>query len=179
MRITWYGAVALVSAFVFWQSLSADAIAVNCTSPASIAATESAAPDATAGMAKAQTNGAAKQNTARVPVAADLSGEWAGFYVQNGQRTPFTAQFSGRPGVFGGSTIESNSFADPTATHLYAIVCGHTTPDGVVTFVKTYDGTGGARHSVQYQGRIDETGRTITGVWVIGSTRGEFILARR
>jgi hypothetical protein len=116
----------------------------------------------------------------RPPAAADLSGEWNGYYSGGGnQRTLFAVTISGAPGRFRGRMAEQNTFADRSVARLHAEIAGETRADGRVVFVKTYDGTGSASHSVQYEGRIDESGRAISGEWSIGSTRGQFQMVRR
>jgi hypothetical protein len=114
------------------------------------------------------------------PTAADLSGEWSGYYAGGGnQRTLFAVTISGAPGRFRGRMAEQNTFGDQSVSRLHADIAGETRADGRVTFVKTYDGTGSASHSVQYEGRIDESGRAISGEWSIGATRGQFRMVRR
>jgi hypothetical protein len=113
------------------------------------------------------------------PVAADLSGNWSGYYAQGNNRTPFALEASGRSGAFRGRTTEPNTFGDRSATQLFGNVSGRTLDDGTVTFTKTYDGTGGVSHAVEYAGRIDETGRIITGRWRIGAQGDVFRLERR
>jgi hypothetical protein len=113
------------------------------------------------------------------PVAADLSGNWTGYYAQGNNRTPFTMEASGRSGVFRGRITEPNNFGDASARQLFGNVSGRTLEDGTVTFTKTYDGTGGISHSVEYAGRIDESGRIITGRWRIGAQSDVFRLERR
>ena len=118
-------------------------------------------------------------------VAADLSGAWQGYYQQNANRTPFAVEIAGRAGSFRGRMAETNTFADRNYPQLFANIAGETRADGAVAFVKTYDGTAGVSHSVQYQGRIDDAGRTIRGVWRIRDAAsgqeisGQFAMERR
>jgi hypothetical protein len=48
-----------------------------------------------------------------------------------------------------------------------------------VEFVKTYDGTGGASHSVWYSGRFDPESHEIKGTWDLGEgSQGTFVMKR-
>jgi hypothetical protein len=48
-----------------------------------------------------------------------------------------------------------------------------------VDFIKTYDGTGGARHSVRYSGVVDNEGNEIHGRWHISHRwSGKFLMIR-
>jgi hypothetical protein len=113
------------------------------------------------------------------PAAVDLSGQWIGRYEGGGNRpTPFIVTISGAAGRFRGQMTEQNTFAEQPAARLYANIAGETRPDGRVVFVKTYDGTANVSHSVRYEGRIDESGRVVTGEWRIENTRGAFRMER-
>jgi hypothetical protein len=54
--------------------------------------------------------------------------------------------------------------------------------DGTVSFIKTYDGTGGHSHSVAYSGVLSEDYNEIEGDWLIQSPRrvfrGRFLMVR-
>ncbi|MBL8550373.1 MAG: toll/interleukin-1 receptor domain-containing protein [Hyphomonadaceae bacterium] len=133
-----------------------------------------AAQRATAGQPAADAGGVVWQREAPAPVAADLSGRWQGYYQQGENRTPFAVQIDGRTGAFRGRMAETNTFADPARfPQLFANVVGQTRADGAVAFVKTYDGTAGQSHSVEYQGRIDDGGQTISGTWRIRAENGQ------
>jgi hypothetical protein len=122
----------------------------------------------------------AKIEELTTPVAADLTGNWSGFYSGGGnQRTPFELRIAGAPGRFRGRMSEQNTFADRRFARLSANIAGETRADGVVSFVKTYDGTAGISHSVQYTGRIDNAGQSIRGTWRIDTVSGEFQMQRQ
>jgi hypothetical protein len=47
-----------------------------------------------------------------------------------------------------------------------------------VTIKKTYDGTAGATHAVNYGGTVSPDVRKISGQWSTGLSRGNFVLER-
>lgn len=119
--------------------------------------------------------------------AADLTGAWTGAYSEDGRETPFQIEFrSTLGGVDGGAharrfvgqASEPNVFGIGGAQYLYANISGEARPGGVIRFVKTYNGAGGVSHTVRYEGRIDDGGRTITGTWDTGALQGPFRMDR-
>ena len=93
------------------------------------------------------------------------------------------------PGSFVAILIESGSCVTGT-THepapprsampglLYATIDGRRSGSSVA-FVKTYDGTGGRKHSVAYEGRLNGEGTEIEGRWQISrSWSGKFLMLR-
>ena len=98
-----------------------------------------------------------------------LSGTWKGTYDSFGGASQgpvrWTAEITCRRGRLTGRITEPNTFGDPSASRLYAEIEGTVTGDGTVSFVKTYDGTGGVSHSIDYRGKLDRTTMTITGKW--------------
>jgi hypothetical protein len=113
--------------------------------------------------------------------AADLSGAWGGSYSYDGESQPsvaFKAKLRFEDDAFTGSTREPNTFGDPSAKQLRAKLIGIIGPSGAVNFTKTYDGSGGVNHSVEYAGYLDAEGRCISGSWHIGETGGSFHMCR-
>lgn len=115
---------------------------------------------------------------ATAQTTASLSGEWHGVYVyanpsSSGQvETEFTLQLRETAGQLTGATIERNNFGSSDALFLLASIRGQHT-GASVTFTKTYDGTGGQTHSVQYTGTITPNGRRIVGSWTgVGTAAG-------
>lgn len=110
--------------------------------------------------------------------AGDLSGVWQGVYWGAAtQATTFQATLDDKPGpAFSGSIVEPNTFGNTESPFLLATVDGAVRA-GRVTFLKTYDGTAGASHTVNYDGRIISD-RRIVGTWQIDGTSGQFELAR-
>ncbi len=107
-----------------------------------------------------------------------LSGVWQGVYWAGGnETTEFQAtivDFQG-PGLQG-SMAEPNTFGDSSSRFLLSTFAGNAI-GGVVSFTKTYDGTAGVGHSVNYSGRLISD-RHIVGSWQIDGTVGSFEMAR-
>lgn len=105
----------------------------------------------------------------------DLARAWTGYYHYNDGRQPvpfrMTLQFDGSK--FRGRVTEPATFGTG-ASMLSADVVGTITGDKV-TFTKTYDGTGGQTHPVQYYGTLSADGRQISGGWLIETMSGTFI----
>lgn len=81
-------------------------------------------------------------------------------------------------GSFGGSTHERHPLSDVPGGYLYATLRGQRA-GSAVTFVKTYDGSAGWHHSVDYDGTINEDSTEITGQWRIsGMLSGPFLMMR-
>lgn len=110
----------------------------------------------------------------------DLSGTWQGLYsLPNAyDPVPFVAVLIDAGGTFSGTTHERWSFEDIPGGYLYATLSGQC--DGsTVTFSKTYDGTGGWNHTIDYEGTINEDGTEITGQWHLRGLRsGPFLMMR-
>ncbi len=110
-----------------------------------------------------------------------LNGVWQGMYWGEGnQPTGFQATLQhGANGALTGSTVETNNFSAEQIPFLLATIRGNVRGNSV-TFVKTYDGTGGQTHSINYTGQIMQNGRRIVGQWQVeGSTQsGRFEMAR-
>ena len=113
----------------------------------------------------------------------DLSGTWQGLYSYNDSREPvaFVAVVIDAAGSLGGTTHERCAAGEAPGGYLYATLSGQRA-GSTVTFVKTYDGTGGWEHSVGYDGTINEDGTEITGQWQVhdewGAWTGPFLMMR-
>jgi hypothetical protein len=110
-------------------------------------------------------------------VAQAVADDWRGTYTYpDGRQTvPFALTLSGSQGAVTGRTSEPNTFGNKSARQLFGNVRG-TISGNSVSFTKTYDGTGGVNHSVQYSGTI--SGNSMSGRWSIGSTSGGFSATR-
>lgn len=117
---------------------------------------------------------------ASAQAGASLTGVWSGYYGYDGQsaRVPFQAKVSAAGASFAGTTIEPNTFGEPSTMFLTANVVGQAGAGGAVSFVKTYDGTGGQSHSVEYRGTLAPNGQCISGAWSIGEAKGPFQVCR-
>ncbi|MES1203304.1 MAG: hypothetical protein ABUS57_17850 [Pseudomonadota bacterium] len=108
-----------------------------------------------------------------------LNGVWLGYYAYSDgrpDRVQFQLKASRTGATFTATTIEPNTFGTKDALFLTADVAGTVSADGGVRFSKTYDGTGGQTHSVQYSGAFDAARRCISGNWRINTTTGPFRL---
>lgn len=118
-------------------------------------------------------------------VLAGLAGTWQGVYSYPDQgRDPvaFTMTLEVRGDTCRGRSEEPNTFGAPSVTHLYAnvecqVVDGTLSPR--LIFKKTYDGTGGQTHSVDYLGDLSPDSRSVTGTWRIGTQSGRFSLTKQ
>lgn len=111
---------------------------------------------------------------------ADLSGRWSGEYRYDDAMdppVPFNATLVEEHGVLTGATEEPNTFGDPSAAHLSAVLEGMRS-GAHVHFVKRYDGSGGQRHAVLYDGALDAQCLRIDGRWKAGFAAGDFFMTR-
>ena len=111
-----------------------------------------------------------------------LSGVWDGVYKYGPEEHMAPVYFVLNAKVVGthlsGSIREPNTFGDDTSTVLIARVDGEIEGESV-HFIKTYDGTGGVSHSVEYQGLLDRDGVTVHGRWFIDESSGPFEMTLR
>jgi hypothetical protein len=111
--------------------------------------------------------------------AADLGGSWQGQYSYSDARTavPMSIDLSESNGQISGRTTEPNTFGDSSAAQLFTKISGYHSGNRI-QFVKTYDGTGGQTHSVNYAGTIVPSGTKITGTWTLQGVFGGFVISR-
>lgn len=128
---------------------------------------------------------AAPATASPTPDAASLTGTWAGtyFYATGGAGAPtgsvaFFAELTVDAGKIRGSIVEPNTIGDRTASELRATVDGSIAEDGLVRFVKQYDGSGGVAHAIEYVGRLDPLTQQIEGVWKVNGSEGRFVMRR-
>jgi hypothetical protein len=120
--------------------------------------------------------------TAAPAPAPRLTGHWEGVYrydAAGSNPVLFSADIvQDSPKAFTGRIAEINTFGSADAKYLFANLEGGA--DGNrVWFKKTYDGTGGETHSVQYEGTLDRASMTVKGKWVSGETlTGTFEMKR-
>jgi hypothetical protein len=79
-----------------------------------------------------------------------------------------------------GFTNEPNTFADERREpFLHGVLKGSIEKESrKVGFTKTYDGTAGQEHGVEYSGEASEDGKKLEGTWIIGEYGGRFTLER-
>lgn len=112
---------------------------------------------------------------------ASLTGLWHGLYHYPALLAPvfFTATVISHGAAFSGSTTEvATGVRDRQARRVSAALSGRV-GEGSVSFTKTYDGTGGWRHAVAYDGRLSTDRTEIEGTWRLpGDWRGRFLMVR-
>lgn len=110
--------------------------------------------------------------------AESLSGAWRGVFTGGGnQPTEFQANLSDFGGRLTGDTTELNPTGSGGSYFFLGNVAG-TRQGAQIRFTKTYDGTGGRSHAVEYVGRLQPGGRRIVGTWSIGRVSGQFEMVR-
>jgi hypothetical protein len=110
---------------------------------------------------------------------AVFSGVWKGGYIaaDGGDANFFDVELTQSGSTVTGTAIETNVFGDGDVLFLTSRLSGTVTSDKI-TFVKTYDGSGGVSHSVTYYGQMDATGRRVQGRYDAGGVQGSFEMAR-
>ena len=109
----------------------------------------------------------------------NMTGLWEGTYSYpafQGPTTPFVARIAEESGVLSGTIMEPNTIGW-SSEELEAVLSG--SRDGrAVDFIKTYDGSSDAAHSIDYVGQISEDGNLVTGVWSLAEFDGTFEMRR-
>jgi hypothetical protein len=108
--------------------------------------------------------------------SSGIASHWTGEYqYPNQSQGPveftMTLQLNGQS--ITGRTTEPATFGNGSSPFLYATISG-TVVGRTISFTKTYDGTGGVNHSVQYRGTISRDGSFIVGRWNIGNDGAAF-----
>jgi hypothetical protein len=111
----------------------------------------------------------------------NLTGVWHGRfdYPIPHPSCPFTATLLEFGAHLSGSIHELSDGTDaPAGAMFFAAVEGRRA-GSAVSFVKTYDGTGGRGHAVRYEGVLSPDGTEIEGRWTIpGEWSGRFLMIR-
>jgi hypothetical protein len=115
----------------------------------------------------------------------DLDGMWWGMYTyadRTRQPVEFTMDIRVAGNACQGRIEETNTFGNPAEPRLYAntdcrLLIGGGPPR--LIFRKTYDGTGGQSHSIDYEGEIASDGSGVTGIWRLGTQSGRFSLIKQ
>ena len=111
---------------------------------------------------------------------SSLTGVWQGLYSYPGvgEPTPFTATLIQFGDGFGGSTHEAAVIGRRRRGTLCAVVDGQRNGQRV-QFTKTYDGSAGWDHCVEYDGAMSADGVEIEGTWKVrGGLSGRFLMTR-
>jgi hypothetical protein len=109
----------------------------------------------------------------------DLSGAWNGVYsyLDWPDVVTFVALLIDVGSGFSGTIHEYEGIVSARWILLYANLDGRR--DGsVVSFLKVYDGTGGWKHSVEYEGTLNGDATEISGNWEVGGGSGKFVMRR-
>jgi hypothetical protein len=111
-----------------------------------------------------------------------LAGRWTGEYsYPDDAQEPvkFHLKLTQKGDEISGSTKEKNTFGEMSEPFLYANCKGKFDPEtGKVTWTKTYDGTGGVSHAVEYSGTLSADGTKIEGEWTLQGSSGRFTLRK-
>jgi hypothetical protein len=110
----------------------------------------------------------------------DLTGRWAGrYYYEDGRDSvPFEINMYANDHNLKGTISETNTFGDQNSVALFADLRG-TISNNNLQFSKTYDGTGGQTHSIDYIGRLDDDKMSAKGRWHLAPASGRFEIYRR
>ena len=109
-----------------------------------------------------------------------LTGVWQGLYSYPGRggSVPFVATLIEAGSSISGTTHEICATLESARQTLYAMVSGSRAGASVV-FDKTYDGTAGWVHRVDYEGALNGDATEIEGRWSIdGILQGRFMMIR-
>jgi hypothetical protein len=109
----------------------------------------------------------------------NLGGTWTGLYHYRWALEPvsFVALLIDLGSRFTGSIHEYEGLISEQRILLYASVDGGR-EGSRVTFHKTYDGTGGWKHTVRYDGVLNGNATEIAGEWFVREATGAFIMRR-
>jgi len=112
---------------------------------------------------------------------ASLTGAWSGAYRFPGDSRPevvFNVQIEEVGGAFTGALQEPNVYGFAPGAVITSEIEGVRTGQSVA-FTKFYDGSGGMRHAVRYEGAADQALMRIDGKWSIpGDWSGTFFMLR-
>jgi hypothetical protein len=112
--------------------------------------------------------------------SANLTGVWQGLYSYDwGDDEGFVATLLHTGTMIYGSTHENDTRGWSDTPVLFALIEGRCDA-AQVSFRKTYDGSGGWSHTVQYDGVLAPDGAEIQGTWFIpGEATGRFLMIRQ
>ena len=105
---------------------------------------------------------------------------WSGQYGYSDGRAsvPFTLTLRvSADGSFTGYTTEPETLANSSAKALTADVSGSFNGTRIY-FKKTYDGSGGRNHTVEYSGKLSADGHSLSGTWKLDTLSGDFSAER-
>jgi hypothetical protein len=122
----------------------------------------------------------------RQETRAKVTGIWSGTYHYpegSGQESVnFKVVMIQDGDKVAGFMKETNTFGNQTEPWLQALLKGRfeeKDKKGTLTFTKTYDGTAGVSHDVEYTGTLSEDAAKVEGTWSIGDFSGRFTLEKQ
>jgi hypothetical protein len=123
------------------------------------------------------------KNPDQVKPQERLTGVWRGWfqYPQGAVQPPvcFQLVLVQDGGTVVGFIKEPNTFGTRREPWLAAVLKGRfDAQTGKLTLTKTYDGTAGPSHDVEYTGAVSKDGNKVEGDWDIGGAGGTFTLER-
>jgi hypothetical protein len=124
------------------------------------------------------------EKTSEAPQKAALMGLWEGeySYPQDTMQEPvkFKLVLIQDGNTVAGFIKEPNTFGQRKEPHLHAVFKGTFDPKTAkLTFTKTYDGTAGVEHDVEYSGDLSKDGKKVEGKWTLEGANGNFTLERK
>ena len=135
-----------------------------------------------AALAVATMGGAAAfvANRAEAQVGTALAGDWQGGYISSdgADVNTFNVKLAQAGGTISGTIYEVNAFGDASRALFLTSTFNGTASGRQVRFTKTYDGSGGASHSVSYSGTLDGNNRRVTGTYNADGATGRFEMVR-
>lgn len=116
-------------------------------------------------------------------MAAGLAGTslWSGQYGYSDGRAsvPFTLSLKvAADGSFTGVTTEPAPFSAGNAVKALTADVSGSFNGTRIYFKKTYDGSGGRTHTVEYNGTLSPEGHTMSGTWKLDTISGSFSAER-
>jgi hypothetical protein len=110
---------------------------------------------------------------------ANIGGAWNGLYFYPGYPEPvsYVALLIDVGNRVSGSIHEYEGVISDKRILLHATVDGRRNGSSA-SFLKTYDGTGGWKHSVGYDGTLNTDATEIEGRWYVDGEGGRFIMTR-
>jgi hypothetical protein len=110
----------------------------------------------------------------------NLTGIWHGLYSYPVESAPvyFVSTIISAGGYVSGSTHEAVKGSRGAPLTVFAALDGSRQGHSI-EFIKAYDGTGGWKHTVRYEGTLNDDATEIEGFWTLSSGWiGRFLMIR-
>jgi hypothetical protein len=117
---------------------------------------------------------------AEAQVGTGLAGDWQGGYISSdgADVNTFNVKLAQAGGAISGTIYEVNAFGDTSRALFLTSTFNGTVSGRQVRFTKTYDGSGGASHSVTYSGTLEANNRRVRGTYNASGATGTFEMVR-